>query len=61
MLTAIGGQSPDLAALPDGCSFAPRCARAEARCSDEAPTLVSDGNARHRYACWFPCAVGATA
>ncbi|KAF0163420.1 MAG: peptide/nickel transport system ATP-binding protein [Rhodocyclaceae bacterium] len=59
MLTAIGGQSPDLAALPDGCSFAPRCARAEARCSDQAPTLVSDGHARHRYACWFPCAVGA--
>src|ERR1700756_478530 len=34
-LTAIEGQPPDLAALPPGCAFAPRCARAFDRCRRE--------------------------
>jgi oligopeptide/dipeptide ABC transporter ATP-binding protein len=36
-LTAIDGQPPDLAALPPGCAFAPRCTRAIDRCATEAP------------------------
>jgi oligopeptide/dipeptide ABC transporter ATP-binding protein len=31
-LTAIEGQPPDLAALPPGCAFAPRCPRAVDEC-----------------------------
>jgi len=53
MLKAIGGQPPDLAALPAGCSFAPRCPRAEARCRQELPLLRDEGS-EHRCACWFP-------
>src|SRR5258706_6660379 len=33
-LTAIEGQPPDLASLPPGCSFAPRCPMAFGRCRD---------------------------
>src|SRR5262245_4996135 len=36
-LTAIEGQPPDLAALPGGCAFAPRCSHALARCRAEEP------------------------
>ena len=38
-LTAIEGQPPDLAHLPAGCSFAPRCSLAEARCRERTPPL----------------------
>lgn len=53
-LRAIAGQPPDLAAPPAGCPFAPRCPRAEERCSSQEPPLVSDLSEEHRYACWFP-------
>lgn len=53
MLRAIGGQPPDLSALPAGCSFAPRCRRADARCRQELPRLDDEGSG-HRCACWFP-------
>jgi peptide/nickel transport system ATP-binding protein len=36
-LTTIPGAPPDLAALPPGCAFAPRCAKAEQRCIDAQP------------------------
>jgi oligopeptide/dipeptide ABC transporter ATP-binding protein len=36
-LTAIDGQPPDLAALPPGCAFAPRCPRALDRCTTAPP------------------------
>jgi oligopeptide/dipeptide ABC transporter ATP-binding protein len=36
-LFAIPGQPPDLAALPAGCAFYPRCAEALPRCAGEAP------------------------
>ncbi|MFB9646896.1 ABC transporter ATP-binding protein, partial [Microbacterium terregens] len=32
LLPVIGGQPPDLSALPSGCAFAPRCPRATAEC-----------------------------
>lgn len=57
-LAAIGGQPPDLAALPSGCRFAPRCRRAEEHCFVEEPPLVCDEWKDHRYACWFPCEPG---
>src|SRR5262245_27818966 len=36
-LVPIAGSPPNLAALPPGCSFAPRCRHAEARCRAELP------------------------
>ena len=51
-LTAIDGQPPDLAALPPGCAFAPRCPLVMDRCRVEAPpdTVVDD---THRTRCWL--------
>jgi oligopeptide/dipeptide ABC transporter ATP-binding protein len=51
-LTAIDGQPPDLASLPAGCSFEPRCPRAFDRCRQEAPPVVqlADG---HHTRCWL--------
>src|SRR5262245_41437944 len=49
-LTAIDGQPPDLAAVPAGCAFAPRCALAEAACTEARPALASVG-AEHLVAC----------
>ena len=39
-LSAIPGSPPDIAALPPGCAFAPRCARAEPACSAALPPLI---------------------
>lgn len=36
-LVTIGGSPPVLSHIPEGCEFAPRCARAEERCHDERP------------------------
>jgi peptide/nickel transport system ATP-binding protein len=36
-LPSIAGSPPDLAALPAGCAFAPRCPLASARCTAESP------------------------
>jgi len=52
-LCGIPGQPPDLADLPRGCSFHPRCPRAVDRCLDEEPkshALNGDGSVR----CWLP-------
>jgi oligopeptide/dipeptide ABC transporter ATP-binding protein len=52
-LYVVPGQPPDLARLPGGCSFHPRCAHALDRCRvDEPPerTLAAGGTAR----CWLP-------
>ena len=38
-LVPISGQPPDLSALPPGCSFAPRCTRADGQCSAQRPGL----------------------
>ncbi|MGD9614765.1 MAG: ABC transporter ATP-binding protein [Alphaproteobacteria bacterium] len=40
-LLAIPGQPPDLATLPPGCAFHPRCPEAIVRCSAEQPPEVS--------------------
>jgi oligopeptide/dipeptide ABC transporter ATP-binding protein len=51
-LTAIDGQPPDLAALPVGCAFAPRCPKVEDRCRVEAPPECTAG-ASHSTRCWL--------
>ena len=43
-LSSIPGSPPDVAALPPGCSFAPRCEYAVDRCRSEIPQLVSLGH-----------------
>jgi len=51
-LYAIPGQPPDLADLPTGCSFHPRCPQAWDRCrTDEPSDLVVQEN--HRARCWL--------
>jgi oligopeptide/dipeptide ABC transporter ATP-binding protein len=56
-LPAIEGGLPNLAHLPAGCVFAPRCPRAQPRCIGERPTLASLPWAADRAAaCWFPIA-----
>ena len=49
-LVPIEGQPPDLAALPPGCAFAPRCKHAEERCLADRPLLEGIG-ALHFKAC----------
>jgi oligopeptide/dipeptide ABC transporter ATP-binding protein len=51
-LTAIEGQPPDLAALPSGCSFQPRCVRAFDRCREEEPPEFRPGPV-HTSRCWL--------
>ena len=51
-LVPIEGQPPNLALLPPGCAFAPRCRRAVARCQGERPPLVTSAP-EHLSACHF--------
>jgi len=51
-LTAIDGQPPDLAALPTGCAFHPRCPDVMDRCREEAPPDVTVSPA-HFGRCWL--------
>jgi oligopeptide/dipeptide ABC transporter ATP-binding protein len=55
-LVAIEGQPPDLARLPGGCAFAPRCPHVMERCRAEAPPErpVGDG---HVTRCWLEAPV----
>ena len=45
-LKTIDGQPPDLARLPPGCAFAPRCERATGACREATPSLEPAGNGR---------------
>ncbi len=50
-LVEIGGQPPDLARLPPGCPFAPRCPERRSQCDTEYPPAVPlDGG--HVAHCW---------
>jgi oligopeptide/dipeptide ABC transporter ATP-binding protein len=51
-LTAIDGQPPDLATLPAGCSFAPRCPHVMERCRAEAPPEFTAGPSQMSR-CWL--------
>ena len=57
-LVEIGGQPPDLARLPPGCPFAPRCPERQPQCETEYPPAVSLDNG-HVAHCWV--ATGAEA
>lgn len=52
-LTAIEGQPPDLADLPTGCAFEPRCFLGNGRedCRSKRPELVSTTSTLHLSAC----------
>jgi oligopeptide/dipeptide ABC transporter ATP-binding protein len=50
LLPSIPGSVPDLAQLPPGCAFHPRCAMARDACRAAVPPLVPDGPGR-RVAC----------
>ena len=57
LLYSIPGLPPDLANLPPGCRFAPRCRYVKQRCRDEEPVL--SGDPEHTYACFYPTATDA--
>ena len=50
-LTPIAGSVPDIAALPLGCHFHPRCPHAFARCREAAPPSFGDADRAAR--CWL--------
>ena len=50
-LDPIEGFPPDLAHMPPGCPFEPRCRFAVERCKEENPPLLQVGD-RHSSACW---------
>ncbi len=50
-LLPIEGNPPNLAALPPGCSFAPRCPQRTAICLEQMPILVHND---HMFACHHP-------
>jgi oligopeptide/dipeptide ABC transporter ATP-binding protein len=52
-LTPIQGQPPDLAQIPPGCPFHPRCTFARDRCRTEEPGLVAGPSEGHSVACHF--------
>jgi oligopeptide/dipeptide ABC transporter ATP-binding protein len=56
-LVEIGGQPPDLARLPSGCPFAPRCPQQQPVCTEvyPPPVLVENG---HVALCWAATASG---
>jgi oligopeptide/dipeptide ABC transporter ATP-binding protein len=49
-LTAIKGQPPDLASLPEGCPFRPRCSLAVERCLQIPGLNIVESD--HYSACW---------
>lgn len=53
-LSTIPGAPPDLANLPPGCAFAPRCAMAQATCLEKTPALIAIGP-DHAAACPLTC------
>ncbi|MFI6088016.1 ABC transporter ATP-binding protein [Streptomyces sp. NPDC051218] len=58
-LPEIPGLVPSLDAQPDACTFAPRCAHADDRCTTGRPGFKAvsrnaGADAAHRAACWHP-------
>ena len=56
-LPVVPGRPPDLAALPPGCPFHPRCPNAQERCRGEHPPF-EEQEPNHRWACFYPCGNG---
>jgi oligopeptide/dipeptide ABC transporter ATP-binding protein len=53
-LRTVAGRPPDVADVPPGCSFAPRCEHATERCLTERPPLAPVPGPSLRAACWHP-------
>jgi peptide/nickel transport system ATP-binding protein len=56
VMTGIPGSPPDMANLPDGCAFHPRCRYALPRCAQQIPALAGPAIAsqsRRLVACWL--------
>ena len=53
-LATIPGAPPDLAALPPGCAFAPRCSRTGEECRATVPPLAPPPRAAGVVACFHP-------
>jgi len=51
-LVPIDGQPPDLAAMPPGCAFAPRCRFVIDRCRRDRPALEPVDGTSHNRACF---------
>ncbi|MFA3916695.1 dipeptide ABC transporter ATP-binding protein [Ruegeria hyattellae] len=47
----LSGELPSPLSIPNGCAFAPRCWKAQARCREELPVA---NNEEHSAACFFP-------
>ena len=60
-LPAISGRPPDPTRPLKGCSFAPRCRYAVARCQTEKPVLTEAESREHQYACFHPIEIHAEA
>jgi oligopeptide/dipeptide ABC transporter ATP-binding protein len=58
LLPVVGGRPPDMAVIPTGCPFAPRCPAVQQDCRDQAPPLRQHENGRW-WACWHPYGKGA--
>ena len=52
-LKTIEGMPPNVARMPAGCAFHPRCEYASERCVEEMPALERSGDERF-VACWHP-------
>jgi oligopeptide transport system ATP-binding protein len=52
-MPSLAGQPPDPTSIERGCTFAPRCERAQERCHVERP-LLRDHSEEHQVACHFP-------
>jgi oligopeptide transport system ATP-binding protein len=50
-LVPIKGQPPNLAQLPTGCAFNPRCGEVVDRCRRDVPGLMKADD-KHMHACW---------
>jgi oligopeptide transport system ATP-binding protein len=50
-LVPIKGQPPNLAQLPPGCAFNPRCGETVDRCRRDVPELMQATD-KHMHACW---------
>ncbi|XUY28638.1 ABC transporter ATP-binding protein [Agrobacterium sp. rho-8.1] len=53
-LITIPGSPPDLANLPPGCAFAPRCERVSDECRTDVPPLFQHSDAMGQVACIHP-------
>ena len=62
-LDSIPGSPPDLAALPEGCAFRPRCDHATERCAAEIPPLhvLGPGSSPRSTACFEHARLGGAA